>query len=86
MPLSLCGSLCSIGNTSDNKIGLWLFNAACDNNQCMSAKTKSIIGVSVLGLVDIIIPVPILGAILMYVILQRPRWFRDTVREIYGER
>jgi putative effector of murein hydrolase LrgA (UPF0299 family) len=51
----------------------------------MSIKTKSIIGVILLGLVDIIIPVPILGIILLYVIFQRPPWFRDVVREIYNK-
>ena len=52
----------------------------------MSLKKKTIIGVILLGLVDIIIPIPILGIILIYIIFKRPAWFRDAVREIYNER
>jgi hypothetical protein len=52
----------------------------------MSIKTKYLISVILLGLVDIVIPIPILGIILIYVILQKPAWFKNGVREIYDER
>lgn len=51
----------------------------------MTIKTKSLIALIVLGMVDAVIPFPILGAILIYVLLQRPPWFRNVVTEIYGE-
>lgn len=47
--------------------------------------TKYLFGLIFIGVVDAVIPVPIIGATLIYVILQRPAWFRDIVREIYHE-
>jgi hypothetical protein len=37
-----------------------------------------------LGIVDVVIPVPIVAIILITVVLQRPTWFTDMVRDIYG--
>ena len=51
----------------------------------MNVKTKSLVGLILLAMVDTVIPFPILGVILLYVVLQRPPWFRDVVLEIYGE-
>jgi len=51
----------------------------------MNVKTKSLVGLILLAMVDTVIPFPILGVILIYVVLQRPLWFRDVVLEIYGE-
>ena len=50
----------------------------------MKTTTKIIIQLICLGIVDIVIPIPILGIILIYVVLQKPPWFRDVVDEIYG--
>ncbi|MBW2094233.1 MAG: hypothetical protein JRI80_05035 [Deltaproteobacteria bacterium] len=50
----------------------------------MSVKTKCITAIIFLCIVDVVIPIPILGLILLYVILQRPPWFLDTVRKIYS--
>ncbi len=52
----------------------------------MSIKTKSITALIFLGLADTVIPFPILGVILIYVVLQRPPWFIDAVREIYNSK
>ncbi|MGI9301108.1 MAG: hypothetical protein ACR2RB_00145 [Gammaproteobacteria bacterium] len=49
----------------------------------MSIKVKCILALIVLGLVDMIIPVPITAVVLLYVILERPTWFMNAVREIY---
>ncbi|MEE4265982.1 MAG: hypothetical protein V2I56_25060 [Desulfobacteraceae bacterium] len=49
----------------------------------MSTQTKTLIFLVILGLVDMVIPVPILGLILVYVVTQKPPWFMDVVREIY---
>jgi len=51
----------------------------------MNIKTKSVVGLIMLGMVDAVIPFPILGVILIYVVLQKPPWFRNVVLEIYGE-
>jgi hypothetical protein len=49
----------------------------------MSIKTKALIFLIILGIIDMVIPVPILGLVLLHVILQRPPWFADVVSEIY---
>ena len=52
----------------------------------MSIKTKSLVILISLGIMDVVIPIPILGVILIYVVLQRPPWFTNVVREIYNTR
>jgi putative effector of murein hydrolase LrgA (UPF0299 family) len=49
----------------------------------MTKKTRSLIALIVLSLVDAVIPVPIVGIILIFVLLQKPSWFQDLVREVY---
>lgn len=50
----------------------------------MSAKTQVLITLIALGVIDIVIPIPIVALILIYVVLQQPVWFRTMVRDIYG--
>ena len=50
----------------------------------MSRKTQLLVYLIVLALCDTIIPVPITALVLVYVILQRPSWFRAWVEDIYG--
>jgi hypothetical protein len=50
----------------------------------MTLKTKCLIGLIALCIVDVLIPIPIVGMILIYVLFQRPPWFADAVREIYA--
>lgn len=49
----------------------------------MSIRNKTILILILLGLIDIAIPVPIIGLILMYVVIQKPSWFHDLVKDIY---
>jgi len=49
----------------------------------MSIKTKALIFLIIIGIIDMVIPVPILALVLLHVVLQRPRWFIDSVGEIY---
>ncbi|MCB0259526.1 MAG: hypothetical protein KDI38_19910 [Calditrichaeota bacterium] len=51
----------------------------------MNRKTGIIVSLILLGIVDALIPLPIIGLILLYVIMERPAWFLDAVREIYRE-
>jgi len=51
----------------------------------MTIKTKTLIAVILLCLVDTVIPFPILGVILIYILLQRPPWVRNVFGELYGE-
>ena len=41
----------------------------------------SIVGLCV---IDVFLPIPILGLTLIYVILEKPKWFRDMVTDVYG--
>jgi hypothetical protein len=49
----------------------------------MSIKTKALIFLIILGIIDMVIPIPILGLVLLHVVLQSPPWFADVVSEIY---
>ena len=49
----------------------------------MKTGTKILIVLIILGIVDMVIPVPVLGMILIFVVLQKPLWFRVVVDEIY---
>lgn len=51
----------------------------------MSTKSKVLISLIGLSLVDIVIPIPIVALILIYVVLQKPPWFTDMVRDIYDD-
>jgi len=50
----------------------------------MKTKTKIILYLSILSLVDMIVPIPFTALILIYVILEKPTWFRKLVTEIYN--
>lgn len=51
----------------------------------MTTRTKTLISLLLLCLVDTVIPFPIVGVILIYVLLQRPPWFKNVVAEIYSK-
>jgi hypothetical protein len=51
----------------------------------MTIKTKTLIALLLLSMVDTVIPFPIIGVILIYVLLQRPPWVRNVIGELYGE-
>ena len=50
----------------------------------MNTKTKLLIYISILALLDMIIPIPFTALILIYVILDKPVWFENYVNEIYN--
>ena len=49
----------------------------------MNIKTKTLVFLILLGIIDMVIPVPILGVTLVYIVFQRPPWFADLVGKIY---
>ncbi len=49
----------------------------------MDIRSKTLLGLALLCLLDVVIPLPISGVVLIYVLLQRPPWFIDTVERIY---
>lgn len=50
----------------------------------MPTKTRLLLYVILLGLVDAVIPFfPILAIVLVYVLFVKPTWFLEAVQEIY---
>jgi hypothetical protein len=49
----------------------------------MDTKAQLIIALIFLCIVDIVIPIPLLGCLLIYIVAQKPPWFRDLVNKIY---
>ena len=49
----------------------------------MSTQTQLLIYLLVLAVVDTFVPVPITAIVLIYVLLQRPKRFRDWVEAVY---
>ena len=49
----------------------------------MTLRTQFLIYLVGLSIVDIVIPIPIVGLILIFVILQKPPWFKQLVCELY---
>ncbi len=53
----------------------------------MTNKTQLLIALIILCVVDAVVPLfPVLGLILIYVVLAKPSWFLETVRQIYESR
>jgi hypothetical protein len=50
----------------------------------MSTRSRTLGILVPMALVDAIIPIPILGSVLIYVLLARPPWFLDLVDDVYG--
>jgi len=49
----------------------------------MKQKSKILIYISILALLDTIIPIPFTALILIYVISEKPPWFKNLVTEMY---
>ena len=49
----------------------------------MSVKNQALVGLIILSIIDTVIPIPFTALVLIYVILQKPAWFTNMVRDIY---
>ena len=49
----------------------------------MSLKTQILIYIIVLAAFDTIIPIPITALVLIHVLYQKPRWFKEWFEEVY---
>ncbi|MCP4577341.1 MAG: hypothetical protein GY846_13785 [Deltaproteobacteria bacterium] len=49
----------------------------------MKPKTKILIYLLVFTVVDTVIPVPLTAILLIYVLWEKPPWFRNLVHEVY---
>jgi len=50
----------------------------------VSLRTRLLIPLVAVCIIDAAIPIPILGVLLISILFQRPRWFIETVHRIYG--
>jgi hypothetical protein len=50
----------------------------------MKPTTKILLYLIVLAVLDMIIPIPFTALILIYVLLEKPVWFKKLVDDIYG--
>jgi hypothetical protein len=49
----------------------------------MKLETKILIYLTLIALFDIVIPIPIATIILIYVLFEKPYWFKKLVNQIY---
>ena len=49
----------------------------------MKTTTRILIYLLSLGFVDALIPIPIVALLLIYVLYQKPVWFKDLLEEVY---
>lgn len=49
----------------------------------MEIKTKIIITLITLGIIDAVIPIPIIGLMLIYIVVQKPPLIKNIVKELY---
>jgi hypothetical protein len=50
----------------------------------MKTNKRIIIYLIIFAFVDIIIPIPIMAIILLYVVAEKPKWFKDLVTDLYS--
>ena len=49
----------------------------------MSFKATTLLILALMSIIDVVIPLPILGLTLIYVVLNRPPWFQEVLDKIY---
>lgn len=49
----------------------------------MKLRTRILIYLAIFALFDMIIPIPFSAFLLIYVVLEKPEWFRKLVEEVY---
>jgi hypothetical protein len=50
----------------------------------MKPNTKILLYLIVLAILDMIIPIPFTALMLIYIILEKPAWFKKLVTDIYS--
>ena len=46
---------------------------------------KVFIYIIFIAIVDVVIPIPIMAAVVLYALIEKPQWARDMVKEFFGE-
>ena len=52
----------------------------------MKIKTKIFICLILFAIFDLVIPFPITAVVLIYVVVKRPVWFKEYVKDIYDSK
>ena len=55
----------------------------CVGRRPMKPKTKILVCLVVFAFIDVVIPLPLTALLLIYVLSEKPPWFRKLVREVY---
>ena len=51
----------------------------------MKSITNILIYLIILAILDMVIPIPFTTILLIYVLLDKPLWFKDLVSKVYGQ-
>jgi hypothetical protein len=51
----------------------------------MGDRERALLALLALGIIDVFVPLPVVGLLLAYVILDRPHWFRRLVDNVYAD-
>jgi hypothetical protein len=49
----------------------------------MKSNKKVLIYLIIIAIFDAIIPIPIMALILIYIVVEKPEWFKNLVAEVY---
>lgn len=49
----------------------------------MNFKTRTLLILTLMSIIDVVVPLPIIGIVLIYVVLNRPPWFLGVLEKIY---
>ena len=49
----------------------------------MKLETRILIYLVIIAIVDMIIPIPFMAIFLIYILLEKPDWFKDMVTQLY---
>jgi len=50
----------------------------------MKSKTKILTFLIILAILDMVIPIPFTTLLLIYILFEKPPWFKKMVTEVYG--
>ncbi|MCP4399288.1 MAG: hypothetical protein GY801_18550 [bacterium] len=52
----------------------------------MTLITKLLVYLLSFAILDLMIPLPLAAGLLIYVVLQKPEWFHDVVKQLYHDK
>jgi hypothetical protein len=58
-------------------------NAKCEKRLLMKTTNRILIYLIIFAIIDTVIPIPLTALLLMYVLAEKPQWFKNLVTRIY---